>query len=131
MSALNDVLNEKAGATGQHTIAQMIDVAESISAGITPTGNQDISTLSEYNVSTKATARISETERAKCIPGNIAQGVTLLGVTGTHITPTGNQNITTLNEYNVTSKATARISEAERAKIIADNIKTTIINNNT
>ena len=39
ISALNDVLNEKAGATGQHTIAQMIDVAESIQTGggTTPT----------------------------------------------------------------------------------------------
>lgn len=33
IAALNDKLNEKAGTTGQHTIAQMIDVADSISTG--------------------------------------------------------------------------------------------------
>lgn len=49
-----------------------------------PSGNQDIANLNEYNVASKATARISATERAKIIPENIKKDVTLLGVTGTH-----------------------------------------------
>ena len=50
--------------------------------GVTPVGNQDISTLDEYNVSSKATARISAEERAKIIPGNIKKDVTILGTPG-------------------------------------------------
>ena len=91
--------------------------------GITPTGNQDISTLNEYDVTDKATARVSATERAKIIPQNITSGTTILGVAGSAVVPSGNQDIETLNEYNVTAKATARISAAERAKIVAGNIK--------
>ena len=90
--------------------------------GITPTGNQDISTLDEYDVSTKATARVSAEERAKIIPENITSGTTILGVAGSAVVPSGNQDIETLNEYNVASKATARISAAEIAKIIPANI---------
>lgn len=52
--------------------------------GLVPSGNADISDTSEVDVTDKATARISATERAKIIPNNIANGVTLLGVTGTH-----------------------------------------------
>lgn len=52
--------------------------------GIIPTGNQDIDTLNEYDVTSKATARISAAQRALIIPENIAEGVTILGVTGTH-----------------------------------------------
>ena len=52
--------------------------------GETPTGNQDIETLNEYNVASKATARVSATERAKIIPENIKKDITILGVTGTH-----------------------------------------------
>ena len=37
--------------------------------------------------------------------------------------PTGNQDIDTLNEYNVADKATARVGATERAKIIPENIK--------
>ena len=51
-------------------------------AGVTPTGNQDITTLNEYDVSTKATARVSAAERAKIIAENIRSGVEILGVTG-------------------------------------------------
>ena len=90
--------------------------------GITPEGNQDIETLNEYNVSAKATARVSATERAKIIPENIITGATILGVSGSATVPSGNQDIETLNEYNVITKATARISAAERAKIVPSNI---------
>lgn len=46
-----------------------------------------------------------------------------LGNTQIAITPEGNQDINTLNEVDVSEKATARISAAERAKIIPENIK--------
>lgn len=52
--------------------------------GITPTGNQDITTLNEYDVTDKATARVSAAERAKIIPENIKQGETILGVEGSY-----------------------------------------------
>ena len=51
--------------------------------GVIPEGNQDIDTLSEVDVTSKATARISEAERAKIIPENIKKDVTILGKTGT------------------------------------------------
>jgi len=53
-------------------------------AGIIPAGNKDIDTTSQVGVSAYATARISATERAKIISGNIKSGVTILGVTGTY-----------------------------------------------
>ena len=89
----------------------------------TPSGNQDITALSEYDVTHKATARISAAERAKIIPANIVSGVTMLGVAGEAVVPSGNQDIETLSEYNVASKSTARISATEREKIIPENIK--------
>ena len=52
--------------------------------GIIPTGNKDIDTTSQVGVSAYATARISATERAKIIAGNIKSGVTILGVAGTY-----------------------------------------------
>lgn len=91
--------------------------------GITPTGNQDISTLNEYDVTDKATARVSADERAKITPEHITAGTTILGVAGSAVVPSGNQDIETLSEYDVTAKATARVSATERAKIIPENIK--------
>lgn len=52
--------------------------------GVTPEGNQDITTLDEYNVADKATARVSTDERAKIIPANIKKDVVILGVVGSH-----------------------------------------------
>ena len=51
--------------------------------GVFPSGNQDITTLDEYDVYNKATARVSSNERAKIIPENIVEGVSILGVDGT------------------------------------------------
>lgn len=45
-----------------------------------------------------------------------------LGTTQIAITPEGNQDINTLDEVDVSEKATARISAEERAKIIPANI---------
>lgn len=127
MNMLSRIINQKSGTTGTNTIEEMVEKARNIGGGgIIPVGNQDIETLDEYDVTDKATARISAAERAKIIPANIANGVEILGVEGSHeggITPTGNQDITTLDEYDVVYKATARVSAAERAKIIPANIK--------
>lgn len=89
--------------------------------GITPSGNQDITTLNEYDVTTKATARVSATERAKVVAGNIKKDVTILGVTGSYEgvdeqsiyseinetaygTPSGYSVAITMEEYSVSEK---------------------------
>ena len=86
MDALAASINAKAGTSGDKTIDELKDAVDGIVIGVTPTGNQDISTLDEYDVASKATARISAAERAKIIPENIADGVTIFGVTGTALT---------------------------------------------
>lgn len=58
--------------------------AARVGTGVVPTGNQDITDLTSYDVTAKATAQISATERAKIIAGNIKKDVTILGVTGTY-----------------------------------------------
>lgn len=50
-----------------------------------PSGNVDIETTAEYDVSTKATARISEWNRNKLIATNIRSGEIILGVAGSLI----------------------------------------------
>lgn len=63
---------------------QLVNVGTTNVVGITPTGNQDITTLNEYDISNKATARVSATERDKIIASNIKKDVTILGVTGNY-----------------------------------------------
>ena len=46
-------------------------------------GNADVDSLNSVDVTFNETARISAEERAKIIPNNIVDGVTILGVTGT------------------------------------------------
>lgn len=46
-------------------------------------GNADIDSLEQVNVTFNETAQISEEERAKIIPSNIVEGVSILGVAGT------------------------------------------------
>ena len=58
-TALNDKLNEKAGTTGQHTIAQMITVANGITPGITPTGTYTATDNGNYNVTSYAYCQVS------------------------------------------------------------------------
>ena len=80
--------------------------------GIIPAGNKDINTTSQYGVSTYATARISATERAKIIAGNIKSGVTILGVTGTYTgtTPVFGRSIdVTISPVDGTEEATLTI----------------------
>ena len=52
------------------------------------TGNQDITDLSSTSVVGKSTAQVSAAERAKIIAGNIKNGVSILGVTGTALVTT-------------------------------------------
>lgn len=80
---------------GEYNVMQYGSVDVDVPVPPTPSGNQDISTLNEYDVSAKATARISAAERAKIIPANIADGVTILGVAGTHQGGGGGGGITT------------------------------------
>ena len=63
--------------------------SEGVASVPVPTGNVDITTTSQYNVTTYATAQVVD---ANLSSGNIADGVTILGVTGSYlggITPTG------------------------------------------
>lgn len=46
-------------------------------------GNADIDSLEQVNVTFNETAQISANERAKIIPSNIVEGVSILGVAGT------------------------------------------------
>lgn len=46
-------------------------------------GNADVDSLNSVDVTFNETARISAEERAKIVPRNIVDGVTILGVTGT------------------------------------------------
>ena len=85
-------------------------------------GNKDVADLTEQDVSTKATARISAAERAKIIPGNIKEGVTFLGVTGTHA---GGQNYSITGAITNGSKTGAQsIVPGQGANLIA---KATIV----
>ena len=84
----------------------------------TPSGNQDITTLNEYDVSAKATARISATERAKIIAGNIKQGVTILGVTGTYQGTSGGYTITCNITNGTYSGSTATFGSPNTAQIV-------------
>ena len=85
-------------------------------------GNQDISTLDEYNVADKETARISSTERAKIIPGNIKSGVTILGVQGSHAGG-GSYSVTTTVTNGTSSGATA-MPMGEGANVVAKTLIT-------
>lgn len=80
MDALASSINTKAGTTGAKGVDALKTAVDSI---VTPSGNQDITTLASYDVAAKATARVSAEERLKVIPGNIKKDVTILGITGT------------------------------------------------
>lgn len=84
-TSLRDVADDiRAKTGGSSPITFPAGFKAAIETLVSPSGNQDIATLDEYNVSAKATARVSAAERAKFLPENIADGVTLLGVQGTH-----------------------------------------------
>lgn len=78
IAAIADAIRDVGGTVDDMTIAQMPAKVRALQ----PSGNQDIETLDEYDVSHKATARVSAAERAKIVGSNIKQGVTILGVQG-------------------------------------------------
>lgn len=89
-------------------------------SGVLPTGNINITDMSEYDVTEYATAQVVD---ADLIASNIKEGVNILGITGTvheGITPSGNLEITDLNSHDVTNYETAQIVDSN---ITADNIK--------
>ena len=124
MDALANSINTKAGTTGKKTITQLKAAVDSITPGITPTGNINITTTAQTDVTNYATATVVD---ADLIAGNIKKDVNILGVTGTYegggITPTGNINITTTSQVDVTNYATAQVVDSD---LIAANIKKNI-----
>ena len=81
------------------------------------TGNTDISTLNEYDVTGKATARISATERAKIIPANIASGTTILGVQGEH-SGGGTYAINTTNVTNGSASGATMMPQGQGTNVV-------------
>lgn len=75
-----------------------------------PEGKAVITDMQEVDVRDKAIAQVVD---ANLIPENIAEDVTVLGITGTFkgggIEPTGNINITTTEQVDVTEYATAQV----------------------
>ena len=90
-------------------------------AGVTPTGNINITDLQSTDVTNYATAQVVD---ADLVAGNIKKDVDILGVVGTYeaggITPTGNINITDMQSTDVTNYATAQVVDSD---LVAGNIK--------
>lgn len=98
----------------------ILGVAGSLTPGITPTGNINITDTSSTDVTNYATAQVVDTNLTA---ENIKSGVNILGVSGSltpGITPTGNINITDTNSTDVTNYATAQVVDAN---LTAGNIK--------
>lgn len=98
---------------------------------VTPTtSSQSVTADSGYSgLGTVTVEAVTSSIDANIAAGNIKNGVTILGVTGTvteGITPTGNINITNTNSTDVTNYATAQVVDAN---LTAGNIKsgTTIL----
>lgn len=67
-------------ATGSQNLSNLADTIDSIETGITPTGNINITSTSQVDVTNYATAQVVD---ADLVAGNIKNGVDILGVTGT------------------------------------------------
>lgn len=82
-----------------------------------PEGKVDITDTQEVDVSQYSAAQVVD---ANLIPENIAEDVTVLGITGTFkgggIEPTGNINITTTEQVDVTEYATAQVVAPDLTK---------------
>ena len=118
MNALANSINTKAGTSGAKTIDQMKTAVDSI---VRPTGNINITSTAQTDVTNYATATVVDSD---LVQGNIKKDVNILGVVGTYegsgIVPTGNINITSMNQTDVTNYATAQVVEAN---LVAENIK--------
>jgi len=98
----------------------ILGVSGSLTPGITPSGNINITNTTQTDVTNYATAQVVD---ANLTAGNIKSGVTILGVSGSltpGITPSGNINITSTAQTNVTNYATAQVVDAN---LVAGNIK--------
>ena len=117
----DDIVSEmvQTSYTEGQTAGYDMGYAAGVASVPTPTGNINITTTSQYDVTSYATAQVVD---ANLISGNIVSGTTILGVTGSYeggITPSGNINITTTSQYDVTAYATAQVVDAN---LVAGNI---------
>lgn len=81
LSAIADAIRAKTGESGTMKLAQMPEKIAGISTGITPSGNINITDTQQTDVTNYATAQVVD---ANLTAENIAYGVTVLGIVGTH-----------------------------------------------
>ena len=81
LSAIADAIRAKTGESGTMKLEQMPVKISGISTGITPSGNINITDTQQTDVTNYATAQVVD---ANLTAENIAAGVTVLGIVGTH-----------------------------------------------
>lgn len=81
LSAIADAIRAKTGESGTMKLEQMPGKIAGISTGITPSGNINITDTQQTDVTNYATAQVVD---ANLTAENIASGVTVLGIVGTH-----------------------------------------------
>ena len=81
LSAIADAIRAKTGESGTMNLEQMPGKIAGISTGITPSGNINITDTQQTDVTNYATAQVVD---ANLTAENIAAGVTVLGIVGTH-----------------------------------------------
>lgn len=81
LSAIADAIRAKTGESGTMKLEQMPAKIAGISTGITPSGNINITDTQQTDVTNYATAQVVD---ANLTAENIADGVTVLGIVGTH-----------------------------------------------
>ena len=81
LSAIADAIRAKTGESGTMKLEQMPAKIAGISTGITPSGNINITDTQQTDVTNYATAQVVD---ANLTAENIAAGVTVLGIVGTH-----------------------------------------------
>ena len=81
LTAIADAIRAKTGESGTMKLEQMPGKIAGISTGITPSGNINITDTQQTDVTNYATAQVVD---ANLTAENIADGVTVLGIVGTH-----------------------------------------------
>ena len=81
LSAIAEAIRAKTGESGTMKLEQMPGKIAGISTGITPSGNINITDTQQTDVTNYATAQVVD---ANLTAENIASGVTVLGIVGTH-----------------------------------------------